>query len=218
MKLGLPRGRVSDAMPPGFPPAAAPSPALELAAGPSEMLAVGATGLIVLPGVEAALTFSPPGSDADAPAWQCAWEAWVAGWFVPVLAPALVAMADLAARERVRELRAADLDLAARFPPEIAARLRESGRRLLSDLHGARSTRWLSRFEGWAASGETPALFPTLFAARSALFHLPPRPMLDGYARLEWRAASGSDQGAPTDALTAVAEGLWRPGPHGVAA
>lgn len=206
-------------MPPGFPPAAVPFPAREPAAGPSEVLAVGSTGLIVLPGVETALTFSSPDPAADGPAWQCAWEDWVAGWFAPVLAPALVAMADLAARERVRELRAADLELAARLAPEVSARLRESGRRLLSDLHGARSTRWLSRFEAWAASGETPALFPTLFAARSALFHLPPRPMLDGYARLEWRAASpGTDLDAPTDALAAVAEGLWRAGPHAVAA
>ena len=179
---------------------------------------MGATGLIVLPGVETALTFSPLDSTADGFAWQRAWEDWVANCFVRVLAPALMAMADLAARERVRELRAADLDLAARFAPEVAARLRESGRRLLSDLHGARSTRWLNRFEAWAASGETPALFPTLFAARSALFHLPPRPMLAGYVRLEWRAASGSDSDAPTDALAAVAEGLWHPGPHAVAA
>lgn len=201
-------------MPPGFPPAADPFFVRVPAAGPSEVLAVGATGLIVLPGVEGPLTFSPPGADADGRTWQ----EWVAGWFVPVLAPALVAMADLAARERVRELRVADHDLAARFAPEIVARLRESGRRLLSDLHGARSTRWLSRFEAWAARGETPALFPTLFAARSALFHLPPRLMLAGYARLEWRAASGSDLDSPTDALATVAEGLWRPGPHTVAA
>lgn len=206
-------------MPPGFPPAAAPLSAQEPAAGPTEALAVGLTGLIVPPGVETALTFSPPDPTADGPAWQRAWEGWVAGWFVPVLAPALVAMADLAARERVRELRAADLDLAGRCSPEVATRLHDSGSRLLSDLRGARSTRWLNRFEAWAASGETPALFPTLFAARSALFHLPPRPMLAGYARLEWRAASGSDLDAPTDALAAVvAGGLWHPGPRAVAA
>ncbi len=206
-------------MPPGFPPAVVPFPAREPAAGPSEVLAVGSTSLVVLPGVETVLTFSPPGPTANGLTWQLAWEEWAAGWFAPVLAPALVTMANLAARERVRELRAADLELAARLVPEVSTRLRASGRRLLSELHGARSARWLSRFEAWAAGGETPALFPTLFAARSALFHLPTRPMLEGYARLEWRAASpGADLNAPTDALAAVAEGLWRTGPHAIAA
>ena len=206
-------------MPPGFPPVSAYPPAPEGAVGPSEVLSLGTTGLIALPQVGAALTFLPPGADAEPGVWCRAWESWVAGCFAPVLAPALVEMSALAGRERVRELRAADLALRGRLSPEALPRLGEAGRRLLADLRGARSARWLERFRGLAAAGEPIApLFPTVFAARAALFHLPPRPMLSGYARMEWEAASGSGTDAPTDALGALPESLWRPAIVAVAA
>lgn len=178
--------------------------------GPSEELSLGETGLIAKPGVETALTFVPPAPGGNAVAWRGAWEGWVSGWFVPVLAPSLLEMTNLAVHERVRELRAADLALAARLAPEALPRLGEAGRRLLADLRGARSARWLERFQTWAGNGETPALFPTIFAARAALFHLPPRPMLVDYARLEWRAASAPDRRAPTDAVGALGDRPWR--------
>ena len=201
-------------MPSGFPPFVAPPSAPEGAAEPNEVLSLGTTGLVAPPRVGSALTFLPPGAvDADPDAWRRAWESWVTGCFAPVLAPALVEMSALAGHERVRELRAADFALRGRLTPEALARLSEAGRRLLADLRGARSARWLEKFRALAAAGEPAApLFPTVFAARAALFHLPPRPMLSGYARLEWGAAAGSSgPDAPSDALGALPESLWRP-------
>ena len=200
-------------MPPGFPPVSARPSAPEGAAGPSEVLSLGTTGLVALPQAGAALTFLTPGMTGDDPdAWRRAWENWVAGCFAPVLAPALVEMSALAGRERVHELRAADLALRGRLAPESLPRLGEAGHRLLAELRGARSARWLERFQALATGGQPAApLFPTVFAARAALFHLPPRPMLAGYARTEWGAASGPGPDAPTDALGALPESLWRP-------
>ena len=178
------------------------------------MLSLGAAGLVAPPRVGSALTFLPPGAEDAAPdAWRRAWGNWVTGCFAPVLAPALIEMGTLAGRERVRELRAADLALRGRLTAEARARLSEAGRRLLADLRGARSARWLEKFQTMAAAGEPAApLFPTVFAARAALFHLPPRPMLAGYARLEWGAAAGAGPDTPpSDALGALPESLWRP-------
>lgn len=178
----------------GLPPAADPRPE-SVPAGPSEVLSLGETGLIGLPSdeVRAALTFvvTPTGGAGDdADARRGAWEYWCREVFAPVLAPALVEIAACAAHDRARELRDADLALAGRLSAGTLPRAREEGRRLLAHLQGVRSARWLSRFVTWAAAGETPALFPTVFAARAGLFHLPPRPLLFGYALLEWRAAT----------------------------
>lgn len=179
---------------PGSPPPAR-FPRENRAAGPSEELSLGETGLIGLPPVEIPLTFRPGPHGRPV----AAWEEWTTRIFAPILAPALLEAARLADQDRTRDLRAADLRLAAQLDPSgapdgVTRGVREEGPRLLVHLHGARSARWVSRFETWAASGETPALFPTVFAARAALFHLPPRPMLFGYALLEWRAAARCDQ------------------------
>ena len=211
-------------MPPaGFPPDADPNPRLRTAAaGPSEALAVGETGLLALPpAVTAVLTFQPRGrgDGSDPGSRRIAWERWVSRTFAPILAPALMEARELALAGRAHELRAADVALAERLGRPRSARLGESGQRLLADLRGARSARWLERFQTWAADGSTPALFPTVFAARAALFQLPPRPMLAAYARLEWQAASvGPVVEAPTDALASLPAGWWHPVPVVVAA
>ena len=212
------RGIFRLVMPPGFPPADPNSSARNQTSGPSENLSLGTTGLVTLPEVTTALTFLPPTLALDPDVLRGAWEAWVARCFAPLIAPALVEMANFASREQVRDLRVADRALADRLDPATQARLGAAGRNLMADLNGARAARWLERFQTWAATGETPGLFTTVFAARAALFHLPLRPMLTGYARMEWCAAVGSGKTAPTDAVDALPVGLWRPAITAVAA
>lgn len=160
-------------------------------------------GPTVLPPGEGAPTFFSPSPVPGQPlgaglaAWQLAWNHWQENTFGPVLAPALARAATLAAGDRARELREVDLALAGGLEPAVRERARVCGRRLLARLGPTQAARWADRFKSWAADGQTPALFPTVYAAGCALFHLPLRPALLSYAFLEWRAAGAGRAGGP---------------------
>lgn len=159
--------------------------------------------LVLLPG-RGAPTFVPPSS---APAASSAWQTWQDAVFRPVLAPALVRAAICAGRDNARELRAGDLALADALTSGVTESARDPGHRLLRRLRAARGVRWVARLQFWAAEGETPALFPTVFAGHCALFHLPLRTMLLAYAACEWRAAGGGELGEALAASRPAVDG-----------
>ncbi len=132
-----------------------------------------------------ALTFLP--ARAGTVRGQAAWATWLRERFVPHLVPVLLAAREHAGHGRTRELLALDRALAETLDPPVAARLATSGRALLATLLPMAAAGWPRKLAADPAAGQ--ALFPVVHAGRCALFHLPPRAVLLGYALCEWRAA-----------------------------
>ncbi len=152
------------------------------------------------PALDGPLTFLPPSAAAPAD-WLRAWNTWREGTLTAVLAPVLLEVVALAVRGCVREILAADRALDAALAPDDArSRSVAAGRRLLARLAVSRGERSLSRFQQWAAAGEMPAHFPTIYAVQHALFHLPLRLLVPAYAYCEWSSAMAA---RPTNGGTA---------------
>ena len=83
-----------------------------------------------------------------------------------------------------------------------SSRLRSAGSP--ASLRGSRSA---LRLRAAADRGETPGLYPVVFALQSAIYNVPVRAALVAYARLEWRAARDS-HGGPWDEPGEIANDL----------
>jgi len=134
------------------------------------------------------LTFSPP-ANGDEPQ-PAAWTHWQEQIFAPLLGPVLLSATRHATAGHARELAVLSGELHAQLSPAVAARLRGTGRALLRQLAPVLAAHWLGRLSQWAAQGEPAACFPVVFAGWCALFHLPVRSILLGYAACEWHAAT----------------------------
>lgn len=161
------------------------------------------------PALDGALTFLPPPASAPA-AWLQAWAVWRSETLTHTIAPILAAVARHAELGEAREIQALDLGLIATLEPTASTRSTAAGARLLQRLSTARGERWLGKLHRAAASGQTPAHFPVVYAAQSVLFHLPLRLLLPGYAYWEWVSAMTAcpPTGAPRPRFSAEAAGL----------
>lgn len=135
-----------------------------------------------------AVTFLPA-AESSPEEWFRQWEQWQQEVLAAKLAPALVAAAGYAERGAAREIQSLDLALDGTLEPASRERSTLAGKRLLGQLAGARGERWLTKLQAWAEGGTLPAHFLTVYATQSALFHLPLRLLLPGYAYWEWTAA-----------------------------
>jgi hypothetical protein len=140
------------------------------------------------PALSGALIFLPP-ANVSPEEWLRCWVDWQAGIFTGALAPALAGVAAHAAQGCAREIQTFDQVLDASLDPEARERSVAAGRRFLQRLEGIRGVRWLTKLQTWTASHQMPAHFLTIYAAQSALFHLPLRLLLPSYAYWEWCAA-----------------------------
>ena len=173
-----------------MPPASAPSlctiPVASTALDPEfvRVLRISDPGAAL----DGALTFAPPAGGA-AEAWLDAWREWREGPCTIAIGPALVAAAACARQGQAREIQELSAVLHAALDPLAAARSALAGARLLRRLGASRGERWLGKLQAGAAVGGQPVHFPVVYAAQSALFHLPLRQLVPGYAYWEWTAA-----------------------------
>ena len=134
------------------------------------------------------LTFAPqPGSTVDM--WLGTWRAWRDEPFAASVGPAMVAAAGYAGQGKAREIQQLNASLHTALEPLAAARSALAGSRLLRRLSTSRGERWLGKLQAGTAAGGPSVHFALVYAAQSALFHLPLRQMLPGYAYWEWTAA-----------------------------
>lgn len=126
------------------------------------------------------------------------WTHWAAETFGPHLLDAMLHVMNSTRADHTRDLLALDAHLAGTFAPDIVLRLRRAGHAMLGRMDGMRGSRSALKFRAAAVRGETPGLFPIVFALQSAIYNVPARPALLAYARLEWRAAREA-QGGPWD-------------------
>ncbi len=140
------------------------------------------------PALDGPLTFLPP-TAPDSVVWRQAWTTWRDRTLTETIAPVLAAVARHAELGEAREIQTLDLGLAATLDPAASARSTAAGAHFLRRLSLARGERWLNKFQRAAAAGQTPAHFAVVYAAQGALFHLPLRLLLPGYAYWEWVAA-----------------------------
>ncbi len=161
------------------------------------------------PALDGPLTFLPPSACPPA-MWRQAWTTWRDRPLTETIAPVLAAVARHAELGEAREIQALDLQLAATLDPIASTRSAAVGAHFLRRLSLARGERWLSKFQRAAAAGQTPALFPVVYAAQSVLFHLPLRLLLPGYAYWEWVSALAAcpPTGGPTPRFSAEAAAL----------
>ena len=136
------------------------------------------------------LTFTPPTGSATPP-WLEAWRVWRDGPCAAVIGPAMVTAAEYAGQGKAREIQELSASLHATLEPLAAARSALTGDRLLRRLGTSRGERWLGKLQAGAASGGLAVHFAIVYAAQSALFHLPLRQLVPGYAYWEWTAALG---------------------------
>ena len=126
------------------------------------------------------------------------WSIWIEQVFGAHLLDAMVAVMSLARADHSRDLLAVDARLAAQLPPEAVLRLRRAGHDMLRGMDGLRGSRPAQKLAAAAERGETPGLFPIVFALQSAIYNVPLRAALIAYGRLEWRAARDA-HGGPRD-------------------
>ena len=134
------------------------------------------------------LTFAPS-SRGTAEAWLEAWQAWRDGPLAATLGPAMVTAAGYAGQGQAREIQELNASLHDALEPSAAVRSALAGSRLLRRLGTSRGERWLGKLQAGAAAGGSPIHFAVIYAAQSALFHLPLRQLVPGYAYWEWTAA-----------------------------
>ncbi len=173
-------------MPPASVPTLCTFPAASTAPDPefARVLRIADPG----PALDGPLTFAPPAA-GPAEAWLEQWRAWRDGPWTTVLGPAALAATAHAARGQAREIQEASLRVHAALEPQASLRSAQTGARLLQRLGTSRGERWLARLRQWAAEPGCPVHFAVLYGAQSALFHLPLRLLLPGYAYWEWTAA-----------------------------
>ena len=138
--------------------------------------------------LDGALTFAPPTGSLVA-AWLEAWRVWRDGPCTTAIGPAMVTAAEYAGQGKAREIQQLNASLHATLEPLAAARSALAGARLLRRLGTSRGERWLGKLQAGAATGGLPVHFAIVYAAQSALFHLPLRQLVPGYAYWEWIAA-----------------------------
>ena len=126
------------------------------------------------------------------------WTHWAAEIFGPHLLDAMLHAMTSTRADHTRDLLARDAHVAGILAPESVLRLRRAGHAMLGRMDGMRGSRSARRFRAAAERGETPGLFPIVFALQSAIYNVPARAALLAYARLEWRAAREA-QGGPWD-------------------
>jgi len=135
------------------------------------------------------------------------WEHWVKNVYGAQLIESMLAVMAATRLDHTREPLAIDAAVAAEFAPEVVIRLRRAGHAMLHRMDGMRGSRSAFRLRAAAERGETPGLFPIVFALQSALHNVPERAALLAYARLEWRAAREA-HGGPWDELEGTASAL----------
>ena len=173
-----------------MPPASAPSlytiPVASAGLDPEFLRVLRISDLGVA--LDGPLTFAPP-AGSPAPAWLEAWRLWREGPCATTLGPAMVTAAEHAGQGKAREIQELNVALHAALAPPAAARSALAGARLLRRLGASRGERWLGKLRAGAAAGGLPIHFAVVYAAQSALFHLPLRQLVPGYAYWEWTAA-----------------------------
>lgn len=112
------------------------------------------------------------------------WEAWGSGLWDRHLVPAFLE-ARIAAVTGARELQAIDRRLDANLVGPAAGANREAARHLASHGVAPSGERILARY--LREAGPQPLHFSTLFAARSAVFHVPPHIALGALLLIEFR-------------------------------
>ena len=126
------------------------------------------------------------------------WTHWAAELFGNHLLDAMLHAMTSTRADHTRDLLACDARIAGIFAPDVVLRLRQAGHAMLGRMDGMRGSRSALKFRAAADRGETPALFPIVFALQSAIYNVPARAALLAYARLEWRAAREA-HGGPWD-------------------
>jgi len=125
------------------------------------------------------LTFSGPASGLES-------------WREMVLArhifPAAMGAHEVAQTGGARELSAIDRILDETLAGPLAQRSRDAGRMLTADFTAPAGERTLIRYGKAVAAGETSGHFVTIFSARAATFHIPPRTTVTALILLEMRS------------------------------
>ena len=134
------------------------------------------------------LTFAPP-QGGTVEAWLGAWRTWRDEPFAASIGPAMVLAAEYAGQGKAREIQGLNASLHTALEPLAAVRSALAGSRLLRRLSTSRGERWLGKLQAGAAAGGQPIHFALVHAAQGALFHLPLRQLVPGYAYWEWTAA-----------------------------
>lgn len=116
-----------------------------------------------------ALTFAPSGAETL----EADWERWVAGIFLPVLHPSLLALQSAAAAQDGVRLISEDASLGTALPQDAALRSLAAGRHLLLSFQPPQGARLLERLREAVAPGGGYGHLATVFAARGNVFHLP---------------------------------------------
>lgn len=116
-----------------------------------------------------ALTFAPSGPETLG----VEWDRWVAGAFLPVLHPSLLALQNAAATQDSACLLAEDAALGAALSGEAAQRSLSAGRHLLLSFQPPQGAKLLERLRDAVSLRAEAGHLATVFAARGHVFHLP---------------------------------------------
>ncbi len=114
-------------------------------------------------------------------------ETWAQAVFLRHLVPAAVEARAAVTTGGVRELAAIDARLEATLVGPAARRSRDAGRFLAAEVTTPPGERGLARHTAAVVAGEVPGHFVTIFSARAAVFHIPPRVALGALVFLELR-------------------------------
>ena len=117
-----------------------------------------------------------------------AWQEWIEQWFVPVLAPAFVAVHQFAEKFHLQETAAVDFDLDQKLPDFLRTRSLKAGALFLDGKSEMKHHPELLRFSQKIEKGETPGHALTLAALQTVLFHLGLIPALTSYAWFEFHS------------------------------
>lgn len=153
------------------------------AAAPDELDGLALARLVSRLGVEAVspATFLWDGNGSL----SRAFDLWLAGSFVPILAPALIEVHRLATAYRLDEIAAIDRRIDASLDAAAKTRSLAAAKAFLEGKDEMKANREWTRFAGLVAQGTTPGHTATLFALQTALYHLPLVPALAAYAWFE---------------------------------
>jgi hypothetical protein len=135
------------------------------------------------------------------------WSHWVEHVYGAQLIDAMLGVMSATRLDHTRDPLLLDAQMASVFTPDVVVRLRRAGHAMLHRMDGMRGSRSALRLRAAADRGETPGLFPIVFALQSAIYNVPARAALVAYARLEWRAARVS-HGGPWDEPGEIANDL----------
>jgi hypothetical protein len=135
------------------------------------------------------------------------WSHWVEHVYGAQLLETMRAVMAATRLDHTRDPLVLDAELASFFAPDTVLRLRRAGHAMLHRMDGMRGSRSALRLRAAADRGESPGLYPIVFALQSAIYNVPVRAALVAYARLEWRAARDS-HGGPWDEPGEIANDL----------